>query len=139
MISRKIAELDEKLILMGLARNKALRTMRLRCRHLHLAEEAYRPSDFGKSTPPYRICMDCGAIEEGWHCGYQVLYLPLECTAPAWFTKKRTVQDIKSRYELLVMKLDWPLYLVGQSHKNFSEHWDYKSLTAIPLPGKKTQ
>lgn len=40
------------------------------CKHGHIAE--------CDDSPPWRICLDCGLTEEGWHCGYEVLDAPEE-------------------------------------------------------------
>lgn len=102
-------------------RNKTLRTFRLKCKHLRLAEI--------QSQPPYRICINCGATEVGWHCGYQVL--TLQCEKTYKVPPRAIVYPNASRDNIEVLRWDWPLYLVGQSHDNFSEKRDYKSLTAI--------
>lgn len=35
-----------------------------------LLDARYIPSDYGYSTPPFRVCKLCGLAEQGWHCGY---------------------------------------------------------------------
>lgn len=116
-----LLQLDRKLERAVLARDKALRTFRLRCKHLSLAEE------YG--SPPRRICVTCGATERGWHCGYQVLVLQSERTSKV--PPRAISHPNADRYKLEVFKNDWPVYFVGQSHENFPDSWDYKALTEI--------
>jgi hypothetical protein len=123
-MTKTLDKLDKKLKQVEKARGKALRAFRLRCKHLHLAEES--------GLPPHRICVDCGAIEQGWYCGYQVLCLPSERTDKQPPRKIVNILYCGERQVLKVLKQDWPPYPVGQSHDNFDKGcWDYKSLTAI--------
>jgi hypothetical protein len=43
------------------------------CPHADVLEGEYRPSDYGLSSPPFRVCTTCGLAEEGWGCGYTLL------------------------------------------------------------------
>jgi len=46
----------------------------INCSHESLAECNYVPSGtFTYARPPMRVCLNCGLVEEGWGCGYQVL------------------------------------------------------------------
>jgi hypothetical protein len=130
-LDKQLEDLQEK-------RAKALRTFRLRCKHLHIIEEEYKPCDAGRSDPPYRICADCGAIERGWYCGYHVLTTADDTTAK--IPARKIVQTIKAgqRHTIPVMRNHWPIYYVGQSHANFVGGGvkSYESLIAIP-PVKK--
>lgn len=118
-IGSKLDRLDRAVRDATVARDRALRTFRLNCKHMVIATE--------EGSPPHRICLNCGAIERGWHCGYQVLCLPEEINkqAPA-----RRLSDKTHRSRVWAC-WNWPPYFVGQSHPNFSHKWDYKSLTAI--------
>lgn len=53
---------------------KLIQDAQLNCTHPDIVEIAYEaPSWSGTSQPPFRVCVDCGFAEEGWHCGYQIL------------------------------------------------------------------
>lgn len=43
------------------------------CTHETVGEAPYKHSGHLASLPPLRVCMKCGLVEEGWHCGYLVL------------------------------------------------------------------
>ncbi len=122
-MNMKLEALDKALRKAERDRDRCLRQFRLRCKHLRLAET--------DQQPPYRICIDCGAQERGWHCGYQVLCLPGETTRTLAIFKRVIVMPNANRFDLAVLRCQWPLYCVGQSHENFSDKWDYKSLTEI--------
>lgn len=49
-----------------------LATIQLSCGHHHVAECSYNPSDYfsNSSSPPERVCLDCGIAEEGWGTYY---------------------------------------------------------------------
>ena len=42
----------------------------MECEHTNCAEADYIPSDYGNSTPPLGICLDCGMTERGWSLYY---------------------------------------------------------------------
>lgn len=61
----------------------SIRSVILRCRHLHVAEipssrQGYTSEDFAYSSPSWHLCLACGLAEEGWSTMY---HLP-EVTAP---------------------------------------------------------
>lgn len=119
----ELRRLDAALAACEKARNAALRSFRLNCEHLHLAE---RDSD----SPPHRLCVDCGAVEQGWHCGYQVLVLASETTRKA---PLRGIVRRSFEWHEPVLAY-WPRYFVGQSHRNFAGggRKTYEQLTEIP-------
>lgn len=43
------------------------------CKHKDIAECDYSCADYRDTSPPIRICLDCGITEEGWGCGYRTL------------------------------------------------------------------
>jgi hypothetical protein len=43
------------------------------CTHDTVGEAPYKSNDYLASLPPMRVCMTCGLVEQGWHCGYIVL------------------------------------------------------------------
>lgn len=49
------------------------------CRHIEVGQCDYLSSKttFGTAYPPARVCMNCGLMETGWGCGYQVLTIRL--------------------------------------------------------------
>lgn len=44
--------------------------IQMECKHTNCAEADYIPSDYGNSTPPLGICLDCGITEKGWSVYY---------------------------------------------------------------------
>ena len=42
------------------------------CEHQKIIEGEYERGVFG-TTPPFRVCGNCGYAEEGWGCGYTML------------------------------------------------------------------
>jgi hypothetical protein len=44
-----------------------------RCKHSKIAECNYEHREYSSSSPPSRLCLQCGLCEEGWGCGYLVL------------------------------------------------------------------
>lgn len=77
-VTKLLKDVDaiRKVATLRLARAKELelKAMTL-CKHPsgQIVEGAYRPSDFGQSSPPFRVCRKCGYAEEGWYCGYYLL------------------------------------------------------------------
>lgn len=53
-------------------REKTIRSFQSRCKHpaTQIREAPHYSSGYGYSDPPFRVCIDCGYAEEGWHCGY---------------------------------------------------------------------
>jgi hypothetical protein len=44
------------------------------CDHNTQGEAPYQEDRYGSHhSPPLRVCMKCGLVEEGWGCGYLVL------------------------------------------------------------------
>ncbi|MFA6106039.1 MAG: hypothetical protein WC725_05625 [Patescibacteria group bacterium] len=107
-------------------RNVLLRELRLQCKHLFVAECEYEEHHYIDSFSPRRICVDCGAEEEGWGCGYQVL-------GTSRGEERVEVRMLRNREDFYKYRKQGPLYLVGQSHPNFKEHGPktYEQLTEI--------
>jgi len=109
-------------------RDKALRELRVKCKHLRLVEG----ETCGRK--PHRICVDCGAEEDGGYCGWHVLIL----------AEEYTFQRLPKGYPggaILAHTSDWikyrkegPLYFVGQSHPNF-EGGGYKTFKQLTAQG----
>jgi len=43
------------------------------CAHDSVGEAPYQYNDHLANSPPKRVCMHCGLVEEGWSAGYLVL------------------------------------------------------------------
>jgi hypothetical protein len=43
-----------------------------KCPHPNVGEALYSSSSFSTS-PPFRVCLDCGLAEDGWGAGYRIL------------------------------------------------------------------
>jgi hypothetical protein len=112
-------------------RNGLLRELRLQCKHLRIVECEWVKNDYIDSFPPRHICVDCGAEEEGWGRGYQVLDF--------FFDKegRRVINVVKDRDDFYQYRKQGPLYLVGQSHPNFKGPGPktYEQLTEIKEEG----
>jgi hypothetical protein len=52
---------------------KVIESVQDDCKHENIAECDYHPSEYGYSSLPLRVCLDCGVSEEGWGCGFRVL------------------------------------------------------------------
>lgn len=102
----KLDKLNARLDTAVSERDKALRELRAECAHTRLAED-------NSAHPPMRICVDCGAEERGWGCGYQVLTLDSESN------KRKVGAGIVAQVDFTEHRLRGPLFRVGQSHKNF--------------------
>jgi hypothetical protein len=105
-------------------RDVLLRELRLQCKHLRVVECEWVKNEYIDSFPPRRICVDCGAEEEGWGCGYQVL-----------FDKegRHTIRVLNNRDDFYKYRKQGSLYLVGQSHPNWAPgRQAYEQLTEIP-------
>jgi hypothetical protein len=112
-------------------RNRALRELRLACIHLELAECPNR-----EALRPQRLCLACGAQEEGWGSGYQVLsdMIIQHKDNPALPKERKIVKKCASHFDLFDLRPDGPIYKVGQSHKNNEGRGrrTYTMLTEIP-------
>jgi len=64
----KIERLNKRIEDLTAKRDGELRKLRECCEHVHIAE-----SNGGER--PWRICIDCGAEEEGRYCGWHVLII----------------------------------------------------------------
>lgn len=109
-------------------RNALLRELRLQCKHLRIVELEWRKNDCTDSFfPPRHICADCGAEEEGWGFGYQVLGFLFDQGG------RRVIKVLKDPDDFYKYRKQGPLYLVGQSHSNFAEEGrkTYERLTEI--------
>jgi hypothetical protein len=117
----KLERLNADIIALTDTRDAVLKALRRECTHLRLAEL--------ESSPPHRMCLDCGAEERGWYCGYQVLALKTErtdCTV-----ERGVVRKMYNSHNFYSLRKPGPLYLVGQSHPNFAKGgWlTYQDLT----------
>jgi hypothetical protein len=112
----EIIKIDNDIIALVSRRNVLLCRFRLSCKHLRVVEF--------DGAPPRRICVECGAEEEGWCCGYQVL---------GSNSRKRIVEQTRNIAMFFSYRKGWPPYFVGQSHKNFlgSGHKTHKELTEV--------
>src|SRR3989344_1960430 len=93
-------------------RNKVLRTIRKQCKHLRLAEL--------NEGPPRRICADCGAEECGWGCGYHILAMNGDPHEVPHKKDRSLLLVTKDCSKFFSFRKKGPIYLVGQSHPNFS-------------------
>lgn len=123
-LNKQIIELTEK-------RDSVLKELRKKCQHLRLVEVNY--SRLYSGAPPFRICADCGAEEEGWYCGYQVLALRSERTDIPDGVERAIIETTQSANIFYSYRKRGPLYMVGQSHPNFRGGGvkTYKQLTAV--------
>lgn len=122
----KLTQLNEQVEKLTIQRDTVLRELRIKCPHVRLVES----NGGGK---PWRICVDCGAEEEGWYCGFHVLTLRSDV---GWGRH----DGPRVERGLVAKSSDWmkyrkpgPLYRVGQSHANFEGggRKTYIQLTAI--------
>lgn len=51
----------------------AVKKEQYKCSHDKIGELPYKSDKWLGSTPPIRVCFNCGMSEEGWGCGYIVL------------------------------------------------------------------
>jgi hypothetical protein len=72
-MNKSILAKQKKAIVAQMALTATVRAVQKKCKHNQQAECDYVPCEFGNSSPPIRICLDCGLTEEGWGCGYKVL------------------------------------------------------------------
>jgi len=106
-------------------RDNLLGKLRKQCKHLHLVELTASPSQ--------RICVDCGAEERGWYCGYHVLVMRDDGHFTPYKQNRVLLQITTSSEVFDSFRKDGPLYLVGQSHPNFKGGGvrNYKQLTEV--------
>ena len=112
----KLEKLNQKIVALTVQRNAALRELRTKCEHTRLVEGTC------SGSRPYRICVDCGAEEEGWYCGWHVLILANECEAPRlkMYGSNRPGGILIGGSDWCKYRKDGPIYRVGQSHANFA-------------------
>lgn len=126
LMTAKLEALNKKVVDLTQKRNDTLRELREQCRHIKLVEIC-------DGSPPRRICTDCGAEEEGWGCGYQVLAMDAERRNVPHGKKRVIVLRTSDRAQFYNYRKDGPVYFVGQSHPNFARGGipPYKQLTKI--------
>lgn len=106
----KLDNLNKRIESLTRERDAVLRKVRLECNHTRLVEL--------DSSPPERICLDCGAEEYGWHCGYHILVIDGDnnwLNRPYGVLVKRT----SNSNEFYRQRKFGGLYYVGQSHPDF--------------------
>jgi hypothetical protein len=109
MNNEKLNELNKKIKELIQERNNTLNEIRKSCTHLRLVEL--------DASPPQRLCMDCGAEERGWACGYQELTLLSEQNNKG--ISRGIYLKTSVPYEFYSYRKDGPLYCIGQSAENF--------------------
>lgn len=121
----KLERLNQRVIELTAKRDAALRELRSKCKHTQLMES-------NGGGRPWRICVDCGAEEEGWYCGYHVLILTEEYLAPRLRGKAPGGALVGTTSNWTRYRKEGPLYRVGQSHPNFAGGGfkTYEQLTA---------
>lgn len=121
---KQLEVINSELEVIKLKRNKLLSRIRRSCNHNRLVECLH-----GVGSRPFRVCMDCGAQENGWGCGYHVLATDFDTTDPRG--KKRAIfKQVSFDEAMRIRDKHFGLYLVGQSHSNFEKGKDsYKELT----------
>jgi hypothetical protein len=131
-MSNTLTRLNTKIEKLTAQRDAEMHKLRSRCQHLRLVEGT--TSD----CKPHRICVDCGAEEDGWCCGWHILLID----GDTWSHCRPTIGDVRKKLGVLVSKpstsSDWMKYrkeglpyFVGQSHVNFEGGGKktYKELT----------
>ncbi len=117
--------MNQQILELTKQRNDLLCELRKQCTHLRLVEL--------DAAPPRRICVDCGAEEEGWHCGYHVLVMNGDtCDAPHK-NERVLIEQVKYAFKFYKYRKDGAMYLVGQSHPNFAGGGmkSYEQLTEV--------
>lgn len=108
----ELEKLQERLEELTAERDQELAKVRSNCNHVRLMEL--------DASPPMRMCMDCGAEERGWYCGYQVLAMSNDMTSDAPHKAERGIflrtTDSKMYFS---HRKKGPLFRVGQSHPKF--------------------
>jgi|GEM_PF-5998498 len=118
-------------------RDAVLAEVRRNCAHLRLVECDYCPATWcGYAYPPRRICIACGAEEDGWGCGYQVLVARGDCTIASHREERFVIERTSDSQKFYSYRQHGPLYFVGQSHPNFKGGGikTYEQLTEIAPP-----
>ncbi len=108
-----IERLNKRIEALVAKRDTALRDLRAKCKHLRLVEGEMC------GRKPHRICVDCGAEEDGWYCGWHVLILSGESTFQLLPKGYPGGALIAHTSDWMKYRKDGPLYFVGQSHPNF--------------------
>lgn len=109
----RIEELQEQLEKLTTERDQELARVRANCKHVRLIEL--------DAQPPMRMCLDCGAEERGWYCGYQVLAMSNDSTSDAPHKAERgIVIRTADSHDFYRKRKKGPIFCVGQSHPNFS-------------------
>lgn len=120
----KLNEVNNQIDALTQRRNNVLCELRKQCKHSRLVELT--------SSPPWRICVDCGAEERGWYCGYQVLVVWGDTNISPHKTKRVLIQITQDIDVFYSFRKPGPLYHVGQSHPNFGGGIQtYEQLTEI--------
>lgn len=65
-----------------------INSVQAECKHEHVAECDYQPSEFFNALPPMRVCLECGLSEEGWGCGFKVLKEKIQGLSPRQINRK---------------------------------------------------
>lgn len=112
---------------------KTILKIRQRCRHEHIVAVEYR-----SFTPPFRVCEDCGAQEQEWHCGLHVLLGANDSShRPRVPYQLDRFVRVVSFDEAMKIRYTFPggIYRVGQNHPNFkTRDWSYKNLNKAYIP-----
>jgi hypothetical protein len=53
--------------------DETVKRVQLACAHREIVEGPYDPGRWLGAQPDFRVCVECGYAEEGWHCGYWLL------------------------------------------------------------------
>ncbi len=127
----QLDRINQRIVNLTKKRNDLLCKLRKECKHLRLVELDYSCAYSG--APPFRICADCGAEEQGWYCGYHVLALRSERTDIPRGVERTIVRTTRSAKVFYSYRKNGPVYRVGQSHPNFSSggYKSYQQLTEI--------
>lgn len=130
-LAARLDSLNKEVVDLTKKRNRKLKQLRERCKHLRLVEIGH--SCLYSCAPPFRVCADCGAEERGWYCGYQVLSLRNERTDIPRGVERVVIRETRSRDVFYSYRKTGPLYFVGQSHPNFEGGGSksYKQLTEV--------
>ena len=121
----KLDAINKRIEIHTKKRDALLRELRKKCKHLKLVEF--------KDVPPRRICVDCGAEEEGWYCGYHVLVMAGDTQDTPHKSERAIVKQASNFSEFYFYRQDGPSYFVGQNHPNFAGGGKktYKQLTEV--------
>ncbi len=123
----EIEEIDAQIKKLVAQRDRLVAVFRKECKHLRMVQL--------NASPDHRLCVDCGAEERGWHCGYHVLVMDGDTHTQVPHKAERgimrTTSDPQTFYTY--RKSHWPRYLVGQSHPSFKNGGilSYEELTNV--------